>query len=80
MLFDVVVDVVVVVCVDVVDVVDVVGVVVVGITACNNMCVFKLFKICIETNKRTSPARGARLLEICVSPKPNTSFQNMPPV
>ena len=30
--------------------------------------------------KCTSPARGARLLEMCVPPKPQTTFQNMFPV
>ena len=33
-----------------------------------------------QNTKCTSPTRGSRLLEMCVSPRPQTTFQNMFPV
>ena len=57
----------------------VVVVVVVGITVCEDLCV-SLRILHVLKQQITSPTRGARLLEICVSPKQNTTFQNMLPV
>ena len=68
-----------VVVVDVVVVVAVAAVVVVGITACNNLCV-KLFKICIKTTNVPRLHEVPAYLKICVSPRPNATFQNMLPV
>ena len=77
----VVVVVLVVVVVVVVDVVALVVDVVVGITAINDLCVFLTCVKCVKASKKhTSPARGARLLQMCVSPGPNTTFQSMFPV